>query len=71
MKKFVEWLGTLSSVTGAFLVPLGFTLIGYCAFMCGALIWLAIGIVTKNNALAFLNFTFLCANVLGIAKNLL
>lgn len=69
MKKIVEWAGTIASILGAFLLPLGFPLIGYIAFAIGSIAWLGIGVYTKNKSLVTLNATFFVANILGLAKN--
>ncbi len=69
MKNFVEWAGTFASILGAFLLPLGFPLIGYIVFSIGSVSWLGIGIYTKNKSLITLNATFFVANILGLVKN--
>lgn len=70
MKTYIEWLGTIASILGAFLLPLGYPLIGYIAFSIGSVSWLGIGIYTKNKSLITLNATFFIANILGLVKNI-
>lgn len=66
MIKFISWLGTVTSITGAFLVAFKLVFIGYCFFIVGSFAWLAIGIVTKNKPLIVLNATFFVANLIGL-----
>lgn len=70
MKIYIEWIGTLASILGAFLLPLGFPLIGYICFAIGSIAWAGIGIYTKNKSLITLNATFFIANILGLVKNI-
>lgn len=62
----LAWLGTLSSISGAFLVALQFAAIGYAFFIAGALAWLYVAAVTRNKPLAVLNGFYLAANTIGI-----
>lgn len=62
----LSWFGTLSSVIGSFTVALGFMLVGYTAFLAGAISWLVIGAVSKNKPLIVLNGFFLTANLVGL-----
>jgi hypothetical protein len=62
----IRWLGTVSSILGAFLVAGKFFLIGYIFFTIGALAWLIIGVISRDHALGTLNLVFLCANILGL-----
>ena len=68
--KFFSWLGTINSVIGAFLVANGFFLIGYIIFASGAVLWLIVAKMLKNNAMLLLEFIFLIANINGILTNL-
>ena len=69
LKNF-SWLGTINSVIGAFLVANGFFLIGYIIFASGAVLWLIVAKMLKNNAMLLLEFIFLIANINGIITNL-
>lgn len=69
LKNF-SWLGTINSVIGAFLVANGFFLIGYIIFASGAVLWLIVAKMLKNNAMLLLEFIFLIANINGILANL-
>lgn len=66
MTKFISWLGTLTSIIGAFLVASQIVLFGYCAFIIGSVSWLIVGIVKKDKPLIVLNGTFFLANILGL-----
>jgi len=66
MTKFISWLGTLTSIIGAFLVASQIILFGYCAFIIGSVSWLIVGIVNKDKPLIVLNGTFFMANLLGL-----
>ena len=66
MTKFISWLGTLTSIVGAFLVASQIVLFGYCAFIIGSVSWLIVGIVNKDKPLIVLNGTFFMANLLGL-----
>lgn len=68
--KIFSWLGTINSVIGAFLVANGFFLIGYIIFASGAVLWLIVAKMLKNNAMLLLEFIFLIANINGILTNL-
>ena len=68
--KTFSWLGTINSVIGAFLVANGFFLIGYIIFASGAVLWLIVAKMLKNNAMLLLEFIFLIANINGIITNL-
>lgn len=68
--KIFSWLGTINSVIGAFLVANGFFLIGYIIFASGAVLWLIVAKMLKNNAMLLLEFIFLIANINGIITNL-
>jgi hypothetical protein len=62
----ISWLGTLSSIIGAFLVASKIIFVGYLAFIIGSLSWLIVGFVRKDKSLITLNGTFFLANILGI-----
>ena len=68
MKQYFSWFGTISSILGAWLLPLGFEHIAYIHFSLGSGTWLAIGIVDKNRPLIVLNLAFFGANCLGLYK---
>lgn len=63
---FIKWLGTLTSIIGAFLVAMAFPAVGYCFFIVGAFSWLVVGYVTKDKALITLNGVFFVANLIGV-----
>lgn len=68
--KSVSWLGTINSIAGAFLVANGFFLWGYAIFASGAVLWVIVAKIQKNNAMLFLELVFLIANFNGILNNL-
>lgn len=67
----IEWLGTVSSIIGAFIVAFGFMLAGYSFFMVGSVSWLYVGIKQQNRPLITLNSTFFLANVIGFVRAML
>ena len=66
----ISWLGTISSIVGAFVVASKLFFIGYCFFMVGSVSWLIVGIVRKDKSLIVLNGTFFIANILGFFNSL-
>lgn len=64
----IRWIGTASSILGSFIVALQMFVVGYILFMIGSISWLFVAIKTRDKALAILNGTFLCANILGLWK---
>jgi uncharacterized membrane protein len=39
----ISWVGTLSSIIGAFIVASQLFFLGYCFFIIGSLSWLVVG----------------------------
>jgi hypothetical protein len=66
MKKIISWLGTITSIIGAFMVASQIIFFGYCAFIIGSVSWLIIGIINKDKPLIVLNGTFFVANLIGL-----
>ena len=66
MTKIISWLGTLTSIIGAFLVASQIIFFGYVAFIVGSVSWLIVGIVNRDKPLIVLNGTFFLANLLGL-----
>jgi hypothetical protein len=66
MIKFISWLGTITSIIGAFLVASQIVLFGYCAFIIGSVSWLFVGFKRRDNSLIVLNGVFFLANLLGL-----
>lgn len=66
MRGMISWTGTISSIIGSFLVAFQTYAWGYLFFVVGSVLWLGIGILTKDKALAILNAFFLTANIVGI-----
>jgi hypothetical protein len=62
----ISWIGTLSSIIGAFIVASKLFLVGYCFFIIGSLSWLIVGYYRKDKSLITLNGTFFLANILGL-----
>lgn len=62
----ISWIGTLSSIIGAFIVASKLFLLGYCFFIVGSLSWLLVGYYRKDKSLIVLNGTFFLANILGL-----
>ncbi len=66
MTKIISWLGTVTSIIGAFLVASQIIFFGYVAFIVGSVSWLIVGIVNRDKPLIVLNGTFFLANLLGL-----
>jgi NADH:ubiquinone oxidoreductase subunit 5 (subunit L)/multisubunit Na+/H+ antiporter MnhA subunit len=62
----ISWVGTLSSIIGAFIVASKLFFLGYCFFIVGSLSWLLVGYYRKDKSLIVLNGTFFLANILGL-----
>lgn len=68
MKNKLSWIGTVASIAGAWLMPLGFVGFAYVCFAAGSCTWLTIGAIDKNKPLIVLNLAFFGANCLGLYK---
>lgn len=66
----LAWIGTVSSVFGAFLVANQFFIVGYSLFIVGSLSWAVVGLKRRDMALFWLNAIFLSANLMGIWNNI-
>lgn len=64
--KTVSWLGTTTSIIGAFLLATGYIVTGYLLFVVGSGCWLLVGYIQKDKALMSLNTAFLVADFLGL-----
>ena len=64
--KTISWIGTVTSIIGAYLVALQVILIGYIAFSIGSLTWLFVGFHRRDSALIVMNATFFVANLIGL-----
>jgi hypothetical protein len=62
----ISWIGTFSSIIGAFIVASQLFFLGYCFFIIGSLSWLLVGYYRKDKSLITLNGTFFLANILGL-----
>ena len=65
-EKLVSWLGTVTSIVGAFMVASQIIFFGYIAFIVGSVSWLIVGITKKDKPLIVLNATFFVANLIGL-----
>lgn len=65
-KLTITWIGTITQITGAFLVASGIFFAGYVFFAVGACCWLIFAKRTNNNALLLLETVFLSSNFLGL-----
>lgn len=68
MKHKISWFGTVASIAGAWLMPLGFVQLAYVCFSLGSGTWLTIGAIDKNKPLIVLNLAFFGANCLGLYR---
>ena len=64
----IKWLGNFFSITGAFILALGYTISGYSLFIIGSGAWFYAGIAQKDKALILLNTFFLLADFIGLYK---
>ena len=64
--KLISWIGTILCLVGAFLVANMFFLMGYVFFAIGAITWIYISRIQKNDALMFQEICFLIANINGL-----
>ena len=68
MIKTISWLGTISSILGAYLMALGYIQIGYIAFSIGSISCLYVAITKKDLPLTVLNGAFFVANIIGLYR---
>jgi hypothetical protein len=66
----IAWIGTIGGIIGAFLVASGLMVIGYCSFLIGAICCFYCAFKDGNRSLMVQFGFFLCANVLGLWKNI-
>lgn len=66
MMNLIKWIGTITSIIGAFTVANGIYTIGYSMFIIGSISWLYTGIRVRDNALITLNSIFFLANIMGL-----
>lgn len=67
----IQWLGTITSIIGSFIIAFGFMLAGYSFFLVGSISWLVVGFKQHNRPLIVLNGTFFLANVIGFVRAVL
>lgn len=68
--KTLSWIGTITSVMGAFVVAVGMMLAGYSLFLVGSISWLIVAARRLDVPLGLLNACFLLANMIGFARAL-
>lgn len=66
MIKVITWIGTTSSILGAFLVAFKVFFIGYVLFFIGATLWAIAAKIRVDYPLLVLQIVFLCANITGL-----
>lgn len=62
----LKWLAMLANVLGAFLVAFGIMLAGYTAFIIGSILWVCIGLGSKDKPLIIQSAIFSIANIIGL-----
>lgn len=67
----IAWIGTGTSIMGSFLVALGVSFLGYCAFLVGSFAWMIVAWRKSDKALFCLNATFFAANIIGLTRSIL
>lgn len=70
MLQFTKWVGTITSVIGAFILACGFVKTGYSLFIIGSGAWFIVGFWTKDKAMITLNAFFLAADFVGIYNSI-
>ena len=68
MLEFTKWIGTITSVIGAFILAIGFIFTGYALFIVGSGAWFIVGFWTRDKAMLTLNAFFLAADFIGIYR---
>lgn len=69
INKVISWVGTITSIGGAFLVALGLMQLGYISFLIGSTSWLYVGVKVKDSSLITLNGVFMIANIIGTFRS--
>ncbi len=67
----MAWFGTATSILGSFLVALGVSFLGYCAFLMGSAAWMFVAWHKKDSPLFLLNSVFFAANIIGLTRSVL
>ena len=62
----IKWIGMISNVLGAFLVAFGIMVAGYSAFIIGSIVWVCVGLGSKDKPLLIQSAIFLIANIIGM-----
>lgn len=68
MIKTISWIGTITSILGAFLMAFGIVQYGYIAFSIGSISCLTVAGYKKDMPLIVLNGTFFIANIIGLYR---
>lgn len=68
MLEVIKWIGTITSVIGAFILAIGYIKTGYFLFIIGSGAWFFVGIYLKDSAMLTLNMFFLAADFIGIYR---
>lgn len=55
-----------TNVLGAFLVAFGIMMAGYSAFIIGSIVWVCVGLGSKDKPLLIQSAIFLVANLIGM-----
>ena len=66
--KIISWIGTISSILGAYLMALGYVQYGYIAFSIGSISCLYVAGNKKDMPLIVLNGAFFLANIIGLYR---
>lgn len=62
----IKWIGMATNVLGAFLVAFGIMMAGYSAFIIGSIVWVCVGLGSKDKPLLIQSAIFLVANLIGM-----
>lgn len=66
MLESTKWVGTITSVVGAFFLAFHYMLTGYVLFTIGSGAWFGVGLYTRDKAMVALNAAFLIADFVGL-----
>lgn len=67
---YLKWTGTVLAMIGGLLVALnlGYVALGFLIWAISEILWLYVGIITKDKSLIWLQISFLAVDVIGIYR---
>jgi len=67
-EKYLEWVGTISLITGAILSSLNIFPWNVVAFLMGGVFWVILGKLWKKNSVVILNASMMSIYIFGVIK---